>query len=189
MQLKASEVEEINLIAESAPAPTVDNVPQSFDDLWAEADKEAEEKLLENAAKPSFNKPVDIPSVRNTENSVQTVPETEIKQAGELLAKRAIVNLEEIENYQPEVKLPEVELPSVDLAAEGGEAGRRSAFLLEIDETEPGTDESLSNFTPLTLEELFSDEEFNIKPLRDKKSEDTDLALTRTFTFDWLNQK
>lgn len=186
MEFTAEETAEINALAEdkefdSIPPfdPDGTDEPIKAGDIW---ESPAEEDLV---TRPVFNKPVNIPIIEKKAVESSRIDDLDIE------AKRAIVNLEEFESKIPEIELPKIELPEVELKAAGGEAFKRQAFLLELEDTKPKTEdpEDLASFTPLTLEELFSDERFNIKPLSDKNANDTDLKLTQTFTFDWLDTK
>lgn len=168
----------VDAAAESAAAE--DDEPIKAGDIWESPAMEEEELVT----RPVFNKPVNIPTIEKAETREVKTDSLKVEE------KRAIVNLEEIENKQPKLELPKVELPKVELKSEGGESHKRKAFLLELEEEaapEKEEPEDLASFTPLSLEELFADERFNIKPLTDKRSTDTDLKLTQTFTFDWLD--
>ena len=175
MEFTSEETEEINRLANIAE----DDEPIKADDLWKTPETE------EIIARPVFNKPTNIPVIEK--QVVQEEKEDDLK----VEEKRSIVNLEEMENKIPEVELPSVELPEVEIKSEGGERKQRKAILLEIEKEESAklADDELSSFKPLSLEDLFADKEFNIKPLSDEKAAETDLKLTQTFTFDWLDNK
>ncbi len=182
MEFTPAETEEIKAAAEQAQINEDDDEPIKADDIWQSPAAEEAELIT----RPVFNKPVNIPTI------VKEGPREAKTDKLEVAEKRAIVNLEEIENRVPEIALPEVKLPELELKAEGGESRKRKAILLELEEEAvPSREEAeeLSSFTPLSLEELFADERFNIKPLSDKKATDTDLKLTQTFTFDWLDSQ
>ncbi|MDO5441179.1 MAG: hypothetical protein Q4F55_01290 [Bacillota bacterium] len=175
VEFTQEETEEINRLAEVSD----DDEPIKASDIWS---KPSEEELQ---ARPVFNKPTNIPVIEK--QIVQEEKEEDLK----VEEKRSIVNLEELEEKVPEVELPSVEIPKVELKAEGGESLQRKAFLLELEkeEAEKPDEDELASFKPLSLEDLFSDEEFNIKPLSDEKAAETDLKLTQSFTFDWLDIK
>ncbi len=162
-----------------------DDRPIEASDLWGNDNKANKIEDIEAAARPVFNRPTNIPIIEK-----QTVVQEKTDDV-DVEAKRSIVNLEEMENKVPDLGLPEIELPEFKLQAEGGEAEKRHEYLLELEEEKPKVEEvdDLASFTPLTLEELFADERFNIKPLSDQRATETDLKLTQTFTFDWLDMK
>ncbi len=134
-------------------------------------------------------RPTNIPVIERSGSGKDLLsPEEQIEM---ISAKREIVKLAEIENEKPKIEFPKVVLPEPELKASGGEGENRQAYLLELEEQKPEEKktEGLSKLTPLTLEDLFADESFHIKPLSDRKAVETDLKLTQTFTFDWLNEK
>jgi len=140
--------------------------------------------------KPVFVKPTNIPTIEKEE--VVEVQKDDLN----LAQKRGLVNLEEFESKIPEVEFSTPELPEVELKTETAPVENREDIIqqiqgIEIHEEEPVKDEleELPGFAPLSLEELFADEQYAIKPLSDAKSTETDLKLTQTFTFDWLDTK
>ena len=182
MEFTTEETEEVIRLANETKPNEMDDTPIEASDIWGSEDKASE---IKEAARPVFNKPTNIPIIEK-----QTVVQEKTDDV-DLETKRAIVNLEEMENKVPEFELPEIELPEVELKSEGGEAYKRDAYMRELEGQKPKQDDpdDLANFTPLTLEELFADERFNIKPLTDQRATETDLKLTQTFTFDWLDTK
>jgi len=149
-----------------------------------------EEKEEPVSARPVWVKPTNIPTIEKAARIEDD--EDKAEEIRRLSAKRDIVNLDELENRKPELDLPKVELPELKLRSTGGESMNRQAYLLELDKERPEAkikEEDINNFQPLTLEDLFADESFHIKPLTDKRATETDLKLTQTFTFDWLNTK
>lgn len=183
MEFAPAETEEIiNLAERGKLADELDDTPIEASDLWG-SDSSDDIAVIKESARPVFNKPTNIPIIEKDSLTQEKIEEIDIE------AKRPIINLEKIEDKVPELELPEIELPEVELKAEGGEAEKRQDYLDELKEAKPKKEkpEDLNNFTPLTLEELFADERFNIKPLTDKRATETDLKLTQTFTFDWLD--
>ena len=219
MEFTEEETAEIIEAAEAAAVPEEAPVPQTAASLSeTEALKQLtkEEALKEfdafDQGKDTENEPVKIRSKKNDEEFRQVNLRTWVRptnipviersgskrdllspeeQIEMISAKREIVKLAEIENEKPQIEFPKVVLPEPELKATGGEGENRQAYLLELEEQKPEEKktEGLSKLTPLTLEDLFADESFHIKPLSDRKAVETDLKLTQTFTFDWLNEK
>lgn len=181
---ETAEIERLTTIDKEPEVPELDDTPIEAVDLWGSI-KDDSPSSIKDAARPVFNKPTNIPIIEKEETVVSKTDDFDIEE------KRPIINLEEIENKVPEIELPEIELPEVELKAEGGESEKREEYIAELKGEKPKKEnpKELANFTPLTLEELFADERFNIKPLTDKRATETDLKLTQTFTFDWLDSK
>lgn len=184
MEFSPAETNEINKLAAKAENIELDDTPIEASDLWG-SEKSDSISSIKESARPVFNKPTNIPIIEKESAAREKVDDISIE------AKRPVINLEEIENKVPDLELPEIELPEVELKAEGGEAEKRQEYIDELRGEAPKKEkaEEAANFTPLTLEELFADERFNIKPLTDKRATETDLKLTQTFTFDWLDSK
>ena len=180
MEFSPAETEEVVKLADNSEM--LDDTPIEASDLWG-LDKADNLSSIKESARPVFNKPTNIPIIEKDNTAREKRDDLSIE------AKRPVINLEEIENKVPDLELPEIELPEVKLKAEGGEAKKRQEYLEELKEEKPKKEkpEEAASFTPLTLEELFADERFNIKPLTDKRATETDLKLTQTFTFDWLD--
>ncbi len=178
------EIQQIAALNMPTEPDELDDTPIEASDLWS-TNSDGTVVSIKDAARPVFNKPTNIPIIEKEEVAQTKTDDFDIE------AKRPIINLEEIENKVPEIELPEIELPEVELQAEGGESEKREEYINELKEAKPKMEnpEEVANFTPLTLEELFADERFNIKPLTDKRATETDLKLTQTFTFDWLDSK
>ena len=169
---------------EKKPVKKIENI-ESF----IEKKPEEEDDVIKVEPRRTWVRPTNIPVIER--NAYKDDSLTAKDQIEMISAKREIVKLSDIEKETPEIDLPKVELPEPELKAVGGEGENRKAYLLELEEQKPEEKrtEGLSKLTPLTLEDLFADESFHIKPLSDRKAVETDFKLTQTFTFDWLNEK
>ena len=148
VRLSDAEVEEINVVAEKT----------GYAQKVRDAEKAEEQELY-----PTFNNPTDIPSLRQ-----MTAAEEEQTEAPEIVeAKLSAVNLEEIESKTGAVEFEEVELPDVKLESETAEAEARSEILKNLKDRASGIkkqeDDVEYDYTPITLEELLAETQFEKK--------------------------
>lgn len=147
VRLSDEEVEEINEAAEKSG--------------FAQKVKEAEEQELY----PTFNNPTAIPSLRQ----MAAAEEEQESAAPEIVeAKLSAVNLEEIESKTGEVEFEDVKLPDVKIESETAEAEARSEILKNLKDRASGIkkqeDDVEYDYTPITLEELLAETQFEKKP-------------------------
>ena len=146
------------------------------------------QETLEKAKAPVWNRPENIPSLRAKKleeeaaaaaaaAAEQPEPAEEVE---DVLAKRAAVNIEKIEEGLETVEFEPVELPEPELEASGGEAEERKDILREL-EKEVKKDDPFKPFEALKLEDLFGED---YVPLREKDPKEA-TRFTQSLNLDW----
>ncbi len=150
------------------PAPAKDIIKESI--------QPAADRAEVSLAKPVWQKPTEIPSLR-----ASAIEERENFKEEDFIPKPltfTAVNLEEIESQKPpEIKFEKVELPEFTLASETGTVDRNDV-LNKIDNIilkHEGVD-----YTPINLEELVAE------PLGKPYDPEESKRFTQTLNFDWL---
>ena len=148
---------------------------------------EEEKKLLETLEKakgPVWNRPENIPSLRARKLEEEAAAAAEVpaitEEEPDVLAKRAAINIEKIEEGLESVEFEPVELPEPELEASGGEAEAREEIIQEL-EKEVKKDDPFKPFEALKLEDLFGDD---YVPLRDKDPKEA-TRFTQSLNLDW----
>ncbi|MBO5518006.1 MAG: DUF308 domain-containing protein [Firmicutes bacterium] len=200
MQFTPEEVEEINRLAEepqaeAAPAPVEEEELPVTEVLrpketqpQAEPQEEPLAETLEKAKAPVWNRPENIPSLRAKKLEEEAAaapaapqPEEEIS---DVLAKRAAINVEKIEEGLESVEFEPVKLPDVELESTGGEAEERKEILEQL-ETEVKKDDPFKPFEALKLEDLFGED---YVPLREKDPKEA-TRFTQSLNLDWTKHQ
>ncbi len=199
MEFTPQEAEEINRLAdaparepvsEPAPEPVQEPAPEVFEDeapvtevLKPKTAPVQEEDILQKAKAPVWMPPENIPSLRAKkleEEAVAAPQPAPAEEPADVLAKRAAVNIEKIEEGLDNVEFEPVELPDVELESTGGEAKEREEIIEKL-ETEVRKDDPFKPFEALKLEDLFGDD---YVPLRDKDPKEA-TRFTQSLNLDW----
>jgi uncharacterized membrane protein HdeD (DUF308 family) len=143
-----------------------------------EGNKPTKDRAETPLAKPVWQKPKEIPSLRVAAIEERENGKEEDFTPGPL--KFTAVNLEEIESKKPEIEFEKVALPDLKLASENGTVSR-DEVLNKIDNVtlkHEGVD-----YTPINLEELVAE------PLEKPYDPEESKRFTQTLNFDWLEDK
>lgn len=148
-----------------------------FDKNDEEGKESAGERSEAPLAKPVWQKPTEIPSLR-----VAAIEERNADK-DDFIPKPinfTAVNLEEIESRKPEIEFEKVTLPEFKLASETGTVSR-DEVLNKIDNVALKHEDV--DYTPINLEELVAE------PLEKPYDPEESKRFTQTLNFDWLEDK
>ena len=154
-----------------------------------EAQETEEERLqrevMEKAKAPVWKAPENIPSLRakkleEEEPAATEAPADPAADVEDVLAKRAAVNIEKIEEGLDSVEFEPVELPEPELESTGGEAEERKEILKDL-EKEVERDDPFKPFEALKLEDLFGED---YVPIRERDPKEA-TRFTQSLNLDW----
>ncbi len=129
----------------------------------------------EEAAKwPSWQKPVDIPSLR----SAVLIDDDPEEEAAPVLPELAAVNLDELEKSEIDVGFESPSLREVELVSENAGAVDRKSIIEDLEKPLEKKDD-FSDYVPLKLEELIGEE------LPKTRAQEDDERFTRRMSFTW----
>ena len=142
-------------------------------------DAVAQAAAAEAASKASLKLPKEIPEVKVELEKPEEIQLREMKEA-QPEVRIAAVNLEEIEKA-PEIDLPKVDLPKVDLASEAAKVDREA--VISGIENVAVPEAEVVDYTPLNLDELFAD--VPAKELSEAEQKKEKKMFTQVLSFDW----
>ncbi|MBR3718682.1 MAG: DUF308 domain-containing protein [Firmicutes bacterium] len=184
----AAEPEELPVTEVLRPkAMPVEEEPAAAETAAAEENEAPHpEDILEKAKAPVWNRPENIPSLRAKRLEEETPAPAPAPQenAADVLAKRAAINVEKIEEGLQTVEFEPVELPELELESSGGEAKERQEIIEKL-ETEVKKDDPFKPFEALKLEDLFGDD---YVPLREKDPKEA-TRFTQSLNLDWTKHQ
>ena len=184
----AAEPEELPVTEVLRPkAMPVEEEPAASETAAAEENEAPQtEDILEKAKAPVWNRPENIPSLRAKRLEEETPAPAPAPQenAADVLAKRAAINVEKIEEGLQTVEFEPVELPELELESSGGEAKERQEIIEKL-ETEVKKDDPFKPFEALKLEDLFGED---YVPLREKDPKEA-TRFTQSLNLDWTKHQ